>query len=148
MTQLLNMLRLHEGLRLKPYSCSGGKRTIGYGWNMSDNALPVEIALHLHIYGEITKDQAEDLLIISAKRAQDQCRTLYKGYDSFTQNRQDALADFVFNVGIGTAKKFRKANKAINEGRWNDAADEMMDSLWYRQVPNRAKEIVKMIREG
>ena len=148
MSQLLNMLRRHEGLRLKPYFCTGGKKTIGYGWNMSDNALPVEIALHLQIYGGITQDQAEELLTISAKRAQDQCRTIYTGYDSSTQNRQDALADFVFNLGIGTARKFRKATQAINEGRWSDAADEMMDSKWYRQVPNRARVIVRMIREG
>jgi hypothetical protein len=30
---------------------------------------------------------------------------------------------------------------------WNRAADEMVDSKWFDQVPNRAKRLVKRIRD-
>jgi GH24 family phage-related lysozyme (muramidase) len=59
-----------------------------------------------------------------------------------------ALIDFVFNVGAGTALKFRKALEAIYEGDWNKAADEFQDSKWFKQVGDRGPEIVNMIREG
>jgi hypothetical protein len=38
--------------------------------------------------------------------------------------------------------------KALAAGDFNKAADELTDSLWYKQVKDRAKTIVGMIRSG
>ena len=34
----------------------------------------------------------------------------------------------------------------MQEGDWEEAADEMLDSLWARQTPNRAKELSDIVR--
>jgi len=34
--RLINLLKKHEGLRLKPYKCTAGKLSIGYGRNLED----------------------------------------------------------------------------------------------------------------
>ena len=34
----------------------------------------------------------------------------------------------------------------VDSGDWNKAADEMVDSGWYRQVTNRAQRLVDRMR--
>jgi len=142
------MIKRHEGLRLSPYFCPAGKLTIGYGWNLDIHLLPSDIASYFHIHGAITKDMAERLLNISIDCAIRQCEGTFERFKDFSDNRRMAVIDFVFNCGIGTALKFKKALKAIMDGDWNRAADEFQDSDWFSQVGERGPEIVRMIREG
>ena len=144
---LKDTIRRHEGLRLKPYPCSQNHLTIGYGWNL-DNDLPSDIASYLRVTGEITRAQAERLLNIAVDTATRQAWAIFPQFGGFSERRQMALVDFIFNVGAGTAMKFRKALAAIEEGEWNKAADEFQDSRWFKQVGDRSKELVAMIREG
>ena len=76
------------------------------------------------------------------------CKRLYPGFESFTESRQDALIDFLFNVGYGTAKTFKTTNGYINAGEWEKAADGLLNSLYAKQVGKRAEEIAEMLREG
>lgn len=148
MIDLREMFIRHEGLKLKPYKCPAGYLTIGIGHNIDANGLPDDIRAYLDKNGCITEDMATDLLSDDLKTAYNGCIELYPQYDNFSEGRQAALIDFVFNVGIGTARTFKNTKKAINEGRWEDAAKALENSLWYKQVGNRAKEVVKMVREG
>jgi lysozyme len=93
----------------------------------------------------IAPAHAERLLFISISHAQESCRRLFPGFDGFDEPRRDALTDFVFNVGEAGAKKFVHAVAAINTSRWDDAAKDMRDSLWFNQVGKRAEEITDMI---
>ena len=144
---LKEMIRRHEGLRLRPYYCSKNHKTLGYGWNLA-NELPEDIASYLRVNGEITRSQAERLLNISIDVALRQCWAIFPDFADYSERRQMALADFIFNVGIGTALKFRKAMAAVLEGQWSKAADEFQNSAWFSQVGNRSIEICEMIRNG
>ncbi len=144
---LREMLKRHEGLRLKAYPCSKGKLTIGYGWNL-DNPLPASVAAYLPVKGEITEDIADKLLTISMDTAIRQAWAVFPQFGGFSERRQLALVDFIFNVGAGRALTFKKALSAIYGGDWNTAADEFQDSRWFEQVGDRGREIVAMIREG
>jgi lysozyme len=144
---LKDMIKRHEGLRLKPYPCSQGAMTIGYGWNLS-NPLPESVASYLRVNGEITEDIADKLLNISIDAATRQAWAIFPQFGGFTERRQMTLIDFIFNVGAGGALKFKKALAAIQEGDWNKAADEFQDSKWFKQVGDRGPEITGMIREG
>ena len=144
---LKDMIRRHEGLRLKPYPCSENHLTIGYGWNL-ENDLPLDIASYLRVTGEITRAQAERLLNIAIDTATRQAWEIFPQFGGFTDRRQMALIDFIFNVGAGGALKFKRAMAAIYSGKWGKAADEFQDSKWFSQVGGRGPEIVGMIREG
>ena len=148
MSDIKEMLRRHEGERLKPYKCPAGKNTIGVGWNFDANPLPKDIAAYLAAHGQITKGMSERLLDISIATARRNCIELFPNFKTFSENRQNALIDFVFNVGPGTALKFRNTLTFIRTGAWDLAAANMAKSRWYEQVGSRAKEIVKMIKEG
>lgn len=139
----------HEGWRNKRYRCTKGHDTIGVGWNMETHKFPADIESYYRINKCITDEMIERLLVISTDTAIQDCREIFKGFDNFTENRQMALVDFLFNLGAGRALGFKKARAAIKEGDWNKAADEFKDSDWFRQVqPSRSEWVVRQIREG
>ena len=59
---------------------------------------------------------------------------------------KDVVALLMFNMGRPRLSKFANMKAAVDEGDWNRAADEMMDSRWYNQVPNRAERLVERMR--
>lgn len=132
--QLINQLKRHEGVKLKPYKCSAGKLTIGVGKNIEDNG--------------ITLEEAEYLLQNDIAEARSQLLNSFPWMGDFNDARISAMINFTFNVGIGTVKKFEKALTAMQEGNFELAADEMLNSRWSEQVGARSKEITDQIRTG
>jgi len=55
--------------------------------------------------------------------------------------------NMAFNMQ-GKLLGFRKFLAAAQRGDWNGAATEMLDSLWARQVGDRAKRLASMMRSG
>ena len=134
MSKLINTLRRHEGVKNTLYKCTSDKWTIGVGRNLEDVGLSEE-EIDMLLQNDITR--TEGLL--------DEYMDWWSDLDYV---RQDAMINFVFNVGIGTAMKFKKAMTALEEGDYEIAADEMMDSNWSKQVGDRAVEVTEMIRTG
>ena len=63
--------------------------------------------------------------------------------------RAVALASFVFQVGLGGARKFVKATEAIKRHQWPLAAEHMNDSKWAKtDSPQRAARVAYMVRTG
>ena len=134
MNKLIEQLKVHEGVKLKPYKCSAGKLTIGVGRNIQDNG--------------ITMEEAEYFLQNDIAEARSQLLHAFPWMGDFNDARISAMINFTFNVGIGTVKKFENTLSYMQSGEWNKAADEMMDSRWARQVGNRAIEVTEQIRTG
>ena len=144
-----DLLKRHEGLSLQKYWDTEGHWTIGWGWNLDANPLPPDMAACLRATGRITEEMAEWLLTLSIDCAIKQCRSIYPGYDAFSEARRAALTDFVFNVGAKGALKFVKMRAAIEAGDWKQAADQMFCSEWRVEVgPNRSDELIGMVRKG
>jgi GH24 family phage-related lysozyme (muramidase) len=137
-----------EGKRYKVYKCSAENNTIGIGWNIDANPLPQDIAKYLKEHGKILDEHIDRLWDISINRAINDCNRLFPNYDLFSPNREIALTDFVFQVGLTVARQFVNTIKAINEGKWQSAADRMLKSAWAKQCPNRAKRVTDLIRRG
>lgn len=138
----------HEGRMNTPYKCPAGKRTIGIGWNYDDNPLPKDIRDYLQNNGRILEEHIDRLFTIALIRSVNDCKKLFPDFENFSHNRKMALTDFLYNVGLTTASKFKKAITCINHEAWDDAAKHMQNSLWFQQVGNRAKEVIQLIKEG
>ena len=134
MSKLIEILKRHEGVKNTLYKCTSDKWTIGVGRNLEDVGLSEE-EIDILLQNDITR--TEELL--------DEYMSWWSDLDYI---RQDAMINFVFNVGIGTAMKFKKAMTALEQGDYDVAADEMMDSNWSKQVGQRAVEVTEMIRTG
>ena len=134
MSALLDMLMLHEGVRLKPYHDTVGKLTIGVGRNLDDVG--------------ITRDEAMYLLNNDVNRTVAALRAAYTWYAELSAPRQDAITDMAFNLGLAGFGKFHQTIAALEDRRWSDAAKEMLDSQWATQVGQRANELATMIETG
>lgn len=69
-------------------------------------------------------------------------------YNSLDANRQVALLDLCFNMGVFGLLKFKKMLAALREKNYELAAKELMNSAYAKQVPVRAKENKNVILTG
>ena len=129
---LVRQIQRHEGLRLKPYYCSAGKLTIGYGRNLEDVG--------------IDADEAERMLRSDLARCENDCLHAFPWFADLSEARQQVILGMCFNLGLAGLKKFAKFMTAVERGNYDTAADEMLDSLWSRQVKGRALELASMMR--
>lgn len=89
-----DLIKRHEGCRLKAYKCPAGIWTVGYGSTKGVNQ-----------WTAITQQQAEVRLrtdVETSENAVEKVRYLQKG---LKQCQFDALVSFVFNVGSGAFGK-------------------------------------------
>ena len=123
--KLINMLKRHEGVRSKVYTCTAGYETIGVGRNISATGLGLD------------EDEIDFLL-----------NRPFSWFDRLDNARKDALIDIAFNLGLTVLCKFEKSLEYMASGDYMLAADEFLDSRWAKQVGNRAVEVTDMIRTG
>ena len=74
------------------------------------------------------------------------CNILYEDFDDLPEEAQQVIANMMFNMGRPRLSKFKGMKRGVDSRNWNDAADEMVDSSWYRQVTKRADRLVERIR--
>jgi len=75
------------------------------------------------------------------------CERLYPDFGSLPEDAQRIIANMMFNMGYTRLSKFKGMKRGVDARDWNAAADEMVDSSWYKQVTNRAERLVKRMRE-
>ena len=95
----------------------------------------------------MSKETAHDILIQDILEAERYLKQIFPRWQFFSPRRQDALANIMFNVGVGTFKTFTTVVDGIHREDWNYVAQRLEAYKWYRQVKNRAKELVSMIRD-
>ena len=129
--QLIDDLKRDEGFRNRPYECSAGRLTIGYGRNLTVKGISVEEA-------EILLDNDINDAEIGLKRA--------LPYIELNNNQRRALVNMVFNLGYHGFIGFKRMLKAINERDFDRAADEILDSKYAEQVGDRAKRLADLVK--
>ncbi len=133
---LLNTLKRHEGSVRNdtahhiPYQDHLGHWTIGYGHLLSNG---------------ISEAAAEQILKDDIEIARKNLRKVLPHCSGYSQGRQEALTNMIFNMGLRRFKTFKKMLKAIRSGDWKEAKTQALDSLWHKQVKSRAEEIADMM---
>jgi len=74
------------------------------------------------------------------------CNKLYSDFEDLPEEAQRVIANMMFNMGRPRLSKFKGMKRGVDARDWNAAADEMVDSAWYRQVTNRADRLVERMR--
>lgn len=133
MNKLESLIAKHEGLRLLPYKDSMGKLTIGYGHNLEDNPISVEIADML-----LNSDVKDAVLF---------CQ-IFEWFENLDEARQAVIVSMVFNLGLRGFMDFKKTIKLLEKGEYLKAGTEMLDSKWSRQVGSRSFELSRMMTTG
>ncbi len=121
-----------EGLKLDTYIDTTGNLTIGWGRCLRNG---------------INLDEAELMFQNDYKRSADELEQ-YDWFLNQPDGVKSALINMNFNLGIYKLLEFKEMIEALESKDYTKAAFEAMDSLWGRQVPQRAKDISVMISEG
>ena len=74
------------------------------------------------------------------------CQRLYKDFNDLPEEVQLIIANMMFNLGYPRLSKFKGMKANVDARDWPGAADEMVASKWYTQVPNRARRLVDRMR--
>jgi len=132
MNNLLERIKHHEGFMDKVYKCTEGYDTIGYGFAIKDLILD--------------EDLAEEILIRKVEKLITRVRDKFTWLDTVPPQVQGVIVEMSYQMGVTGVSKFKKALHAMQMLQWKLAADELMDSRWAKQTPNRAKELSNIIR--
>jgi lysozyme len=118
---------------LSLYKDTTGNWTIGIGHNLTAKG--------------ISKGVMEMMFAEDVREAQDTLTKLVPDWRRFNEPRQNALVELAFNMG-GKLASFAHMLRAVNSDDWDRAADELQDSLWFRQVGRRGPRLVRTLRTG
>lgn len=129
-----DQLLRHEGLRLFPYVDTVGKLTIGVGRNLTDRG--------------VTREEAMSMLAGDIDRCVAELFAALPWFGALDPIRQRVLVDMDFNMGLTHLLGFRHTLSAIETGDYELAAERMLESLWARQVGERAHRLARMMKLG
>tara|TARA_R100000773_G_C4217514_1_gene116018 strand:- start:1310 stop:1708 length:399 start_codon:yes stop_codon:yes gene_type:complete len=129
---LIDSIKEGEGYRAKVYKCTEGYDTIGYGFAIKDLDLDEEVC-DLILIKKLDKliDNTNKKFSFLAKIPQDKCEVIY---------------EMCYQLGINGVSKFKKMLKHLENEDFEQASVEMLDSLWAKQTPNRAKKLSNQMK--
>lgn len=123
-----------EGFRQFPYKDTTGHLTIGVGRNLSEVG--------------ISKVEAYALLSNDINSAWNDLIKALPWIINLDTARQRIIVNLCFNLGIAGLTKFKNMLNNCRLGKFNEAADDMLDSLAARQAPNRYTRLATKMRSG
>lgn len=148
MARLITMLRSEEGVRNKPYQDHLGYWTIGVGHLMDERKggyLPDWAADELTANGNLSDASINRLLTEDINRT---IQSLPEWMNDLDPVRYAVMVDMAFQMGVNGLLGFKNTLAHVQAGRYRQAANNMKQSLWYRQTPNRASRRIKEMETG
>ena len=140
--QLREQLEVDEGCVYEIYNDHLGYPTFGIGHLVTESDPEQGQSLGTTVSSERVAEAFESD-IQSVLR---DCNILYSDFDDLPEEAQQVIANMMFNLGRPRLSKFAGMKRGVDARDWNQAADEMVDSNWYRQVTNRADRLVERVR--
>jgi lysozyme len=142
---VIQQLRREESTRLTVYDDATGKPilpgtkvighpTIGIGRALDTNG--------------ISPDEAEYLFANDVARVRIGLAERIPWMTALNEPRQAVLIGMAFQMGIGGLMLFKNTLAMVKSGEFEDAAKNMLKSLWAKQTPERAQRMSDQMRTG
>ena len=140
--KLRAQLAIDEGIKYEVYNDHLGYATFGIGHLVLESDLE---------YGQevgtpVNESRVIDVFEQDMQSVLRDCNILYTDFHYLPEEAQQIIANMMFNMGRPRLSKFKGMKRGVDARDWDAAADEMVDSAWYRQVTNRAERLVKRMR--
>ncbi len=132
MKDIIEQLKIHEGYKPAVYKCTAGVDTIGIGFAIKDLNLSEEVC---------------ELILTEKLEALEE--RFEKKFDWFQESPvevRNVMLNMAYQLGFAGFCKFKKTIAYLEEAEWEKASEEMLDSKWAKQTPNRAKELSEIIK--
>ena len=138
LNDLKKRVKLHEGFSAKPYRDTLGKMTVGYGHLCVEDFWDENT--------EYTEAQLDRIFDKDFDKAIEGAARVCQGMD-LPDRKFGVFIEMTFQLGATGLSKFKKALAAAKDHDWQECHDQLLDSRWYKQTPNRAKQLAQIMLE-
>lgn len=153
------MLINDEGIRNRVYKDSEGYPTVGIGHLIIRQATMSPSVINPILSKQVGREvnmsiNNEEISMLFQKDLKDVQTDIVKNnktgpvYIKMNRSRQMAMENMSFQMGVGGLAKFTNTLKAMDEERWTDAYNGILNSLYARQTPGRARRVAKIVLTG
>ena len=139
---LREQLEIDEGVKYEIYNDHLGYATFGIGHLVTES----DPEHGSDIGTEVSESRVVEAFEQDVQTVLSDCAVLYQDFDELPEEAQQVIANMMFNMGRPRLSKFKGMKRGVDARDWNMAADEMVDSGWYKQVTNRADRLVNRMR--
>ena len=131
-----------EGVKYELYYCSENHLTGGIGhliteWDVDYYGKPVGYP--------VPHEQVNDWFERDIQVAIGDCKDVFDDFDGQPEEIQRVLANMSFQLGKPTLSKFKNMIAAVNNHDYQEMANQMEDSRWYKQTTNRAQRLIDRV---
>lgn len=140
--KLREELKVDEGVKYEIYLDHLGLPTFGIGHLV----LPTDMESGAEVGTPVSEARVNECFASDVGVVLTECNILYPDFETLPEEVQLIIANMLFNMGRPRLSKFKGMKAGVDARDWNRAADEMVDSAWYRQVTNRADRLVNRMR--
>jgi len=142
--QLREDLERDEGCVYEVYLDHLGYETFGIGHLITDQ----DFEYGWPVGAEVDDERVQEVFKEDVQTVLSDCEKLYDDFYDLPMEVQLIIANMMFNMGYTRLSKFKGMKRGVDSRNWDAAADEMVDSKWYRQVTNRADRLVVRMRSA
>ena len=128
---ILKDIKKHEGFKSTVYQCTEGYETIGYGFAIKD------------LY--LDEDIAELILMRKIQKLLERIIAAFSWFENSPKEVKFVVTNMCYQLGLRGFSKFKQTIYYLETEQYEEASLEMLDSLWAKQTPNRAKELSEQI---
>lgn len=146
MSQIIQILNYEEGYREKPYVDTEGYPTVACGIKIG----PKGASLSNYTF-TVPRKVGDVWLQSFVDSTINQCRSnpaIYAALQQCNPARADILYSMAYQMGVAGLAGFKNTLVMISNGDFDAAANGMLNSLWARQTPNRAKRHSAVMHSG
>ena len=129
---IIEDIKKHEGFEPKVYKCTEGYDTIGYGFAIKDLVMD--------------KDVADLILMKKIHEMLQRILVAFPWFKNIDDQAKSVVINMCYQLGLRGFSKFKKTIYLLETEQYEEASVEMLDSLWAKQTPNRAKELSDRIK--
>lgn len=140
--KLKEELTIDEGCKYEIYKDHLGYPTFGIGHLVLNTDPEYGLEIGAQVINERVHEVFEkDIAVVIAD-----CKIEYVFFNDLPEEVQHIVANMMFNMGRPRMSKFLKFKVALAEHNWLNAAIEMEDSRWHKQVTNRANRLIERMK--
>ena len=140
--QLREELMADEGCVYAVYLDHLGLRTAGIG----HLCRPSEPEHSMEVGAPVSEDRVLELFDRDMAWTFKDCHRLLPEFSDLPEEVRLIVANMMFNLGMNRLGGFKRFLEAVGKKDWASAADEMVDSRWHRQVPERSGRLIQRMR--
>ena len=132
--EMTEEIKADEGVVNEVYLDHLGLPTVGVGHLIREH----DPEYGLDVGTQVDSERVHELFEADLYTCVAETKLLYPQFEELPAEAQKILCNMMFNMGRPRLSRFHKMKKAVDSSNWIEAANQMLDSKWARQVPNKS----------